>query len=487
MISYTISVHKEKEELKKLLDTLYNEKIDKEEVIIVQTYQNINEKQDSLFLEIKDLIMSYKDISYHTYHFQDNFADLKNYTNSFANNEFIFNLDADEDLSKDTLEAIRQTIKQNPSYDLFFIPRINTVEDLTKEDISKWQWQVNDQGWINWPDYQPRVYKNHPNIRWSGQIHEQITGNQKTGVLPAHPNIAIVHAKKIEKQRSQNAFYDQITKEKKAPISIKEYRTLVGLCSWQNPELLKHCVDSLLASLDMSIDNIAVVLNEGDMESIEYLRDLKIPFVYNPENSGPLAIDFLKGYMERSEYFLNSNDDMIFHDGFMEDLISIVDTYYPATASCGLVENFFSNNPMVVVDKKLHSFDTNSIKLFLDKQKENEYIRSNLIYGYTHPILCKSKDLLEVGGYSGNWDINFLSGYGRDDMFPYLLWKKSDETYKFIVSDKSVVFHLSSFTNNKLPLSYRRKNHNQDKFSQLTGMSLSEFRNKITKIGQTAL
>jgi hypothetical protein len=48
-------------------------------------------------------------------------------------------------------------------------------------------------------------------------------------------------------------------------------RLLVGMCSWSAPKLLKACVDSLVESLDMDKDGIAVVLNEADEESVKYL------------------------------------------------------------------------------------------------------------------------------------------------------------------------------------------------------------------------
>lgn len=484
MISYCITVYKEKDCIQNLLDKIHNCKTQDEEIVVVQTYKDIAEKPEDFFLEIQDIVNSYSDVLYYTYHFQNNFADLKNYLNSFANKNYIFNLDADEDYPTEGFPIIRELIQKNPNYDLLYLPRINTVSGLTEEDIKQWNWKVDEKGWINWPDYQPRLFKNSPEIKWQGGVHEQILGYSNMAVISPISSIAIIHKKDIQKQREQNKLYDNIVAGKKIPISISSCRSLIGLCSWNSPDLLKYCVDSLLLSINTSIDKIAVVLNEGDKRSIEYLHDRNIPFVFNPENSGPLAIDFLKGYIERSEYFLNSNDDMIFHPGFMDDLTSIISTHYPATASCGLVENFDSRNPAVVVDTDLKTLNLNTLSLFLSKYKEGKYNRTNQTYGYNHPILCKSQDLLGVGGYSGNWDMNFLSGYGRDDMFPYSLWKKSNQKYKFIVSDKSTVFHLSSYTLKKLPIKYRQQNHNQDKFAALTGMSLSDFRHRVIKIGQ---
>lgn len=485
MISYCVTVYKEKEYIKNLLDKLSKNKTQDEEIVVVQTYKDISEKDDVFFTDIKNIIASYPDIVYSTYNFENHFANLKNYVNSLATKSYIFNLDADENLAEESFSLFRDMLASNSQYDLYLLPRINIVDGLTPEDVKKWNWTVNENGWVNWPDFQARVYKNDSNIKWHGAVHEQIIGYKNRAIIdPKQTSLAIIHKKDIQRQRSQNDHYDTIVnKQNKKPISISSCRTLIGLCSWNNPNLLSWCVDSLIHSIDTSKDKIAVVLNEGDEQSISFLYKNKIPFVVNPENSGPLAIDFLKGYIERSEYFMNSNDDMIFHPGFVEDLISIIDTHYPATASCGLVENFNSNNPSVVVDTDLKTFDEDTIKLFFTRYLSGQYKRQNLTYGYNHPIMCRSQDLLSVGGYAGNWNQDFLSGYGRDDAFPYLLWKNSGGKYKFIMSEKSVVFHLSSFTNKKLPMEYRKQNHNQDKFATLSGMSVSEFRRKIINIG----
>ena len=193
--------------------------------------------------------------------------------------------------------------------------------------------------------------------------------------------------------------------------------------------------------------------------------------------------------MENSEYFLNSNDDMIYHNNFIDDLISIIETHYPATASCSLVENFHTNNPPVFVDKDLTDFSQKSIDLFLSNYKKDKYKRKELTYGYNHPIMCKSIDILSAGGYAGNWDQSFISGFVRDDIFPFILWARSEQTYKFIVSKNSTVFHLSSYTCNRLPIGYRDKHcrSGNDKFKEMTGIDIIEFRNKIIKLGEKVL
>lgn len=256
-------------------------------------------------------------------------------------------------------------------------------------------------------------------------------------------------------------------------------RLLVGMCSWNNPTLLKICVDSILKSLDLSKDGIAVVLNESDLESINYLLLKKIPFVSLPENRGVLAIDYLIPFIQNSDYFMNTNDDMVFQEGFAEEVVSVMEKNQPCSVSLGLVENFYSGNGCVVVDESLNDFYSEEVReSFSKKAKEGTYNTNSKIVAYMHPICVKSIDYLMVGGYSGYWDMDFFSGYARDDMFAFLL-KSLHSDFKFIGLDKFHVFHASSASMKRLDWSVRQK-HNLDIFQAKTGMSLQDFRRVIS-------
>lgn len=255
-------------------------------------------------------------------------------------------------------------------------------------------------------------------------------------------------------------------------------RLLIGMCSWNNPNLLKICIKSILPCIDKNLDGLAVVLNEADSESINFLRQENIPFVCLPENRGVLAIDYLIPFIQNSEYFLNTNDDMVFHKGFVEDCLSVMEKHYPCSVSLGLVENFYSANPCVTVDSEIKSiYDDDFMNIFNQRAINGLYDREYKIVSYNHPICVKSSDYLSVGGYSGNWDMDFSNGYCRDDMFPFLL-KCLHKNFLFIGLNKSHVFHQSSETMRKLSGQERSKS-NQDIFEKRTGMSLPEFREKI--------
>ena len=209
MISYAISVYKELSEINRLLSILKKCSNNHDEIIIVHTFKNEEEKTSKLFKDISSKCKEYCDI-YENFHFQNNFADLKNYLIDLSTKDYIINLDADEFVSNETLKLWLKTIKAQDN-DLYYIPRINTIKGYTLQDIKKYQWIINQNGWIQWPDYQPRIFQNNKQIRWSGKVHEHPIGFSNHYVMPVSPPLAILHHKQIEKQREQNNLYDQIS------------------------------------------------------------------------------------------------------------------------------------------------------------------------------------------------------------------------------------------------------------------------------------
>ena len=208
MISYCVTVYNEIEEVSRLLPLLKNVKKDFDELVIIQTFKNDNEKITESYAAIEKICKLYAD-KYSSFHFQNNFAALKNYMTRQASQPYIFNLDADEWMFEHILQELRQEIV-SIGIDLVFLPRINTVDGLTKEDIKKWNWTINEKGWVNWPDYQPRIYKNNRQILWAGSVHERLEGYKSSAAVNDDGRVAIIHHKNIDRQRAQNNFYDKI-------------------------------------------------------------------------------------------------------------------------------------------------------------------------------------------------------------------------------------------------------------------------------------
>lgn len=201
-ISYGITVRDELEEIKKLVSLLQEHKRKQDEIVILfDARGNIDEMSD--YLDSLPHLVQYEE-------FQGHFGNWKNHLNSLCTGDYIVQLDADELISKELIIALPFLLEANPSIDVFWVSRINMVEGITEEWIKKWNWRVNEKGWINFPDKQNRIYKNTSKIRWAGKVHEKLTGYTTYSFLPEEEQYCLLHPKKLEKQIQQNTFYETL-------------------------------------------------------------------------------------------------------------------------------------------------------------------------------------------------------------------------------------------------------------------------------------
>jgi glycosyltransferase involved in cell wall biosynthesis len=201
-ISYAILTHNEGEYIDKLLTLLTTYKRSIDEIVIVDDYSD-GELTKSILDTYKDQIK----LHYRTF---DGDHTQKNYLNSQCTGDYILQLDADELVSPEFLEMLPELLEDNNETDLFIMPRINTVEGLTPEYIAKWKWNVNEKGWVNFPDWQMRLYRNCDWLKWDGLLHSKIEGHKTYVFLPAEELFCILHPKQLERQVEQNDLYDKI-------------------------------------------------------------------------------------------------------------------------------------------------------------------------------------------------------------------------------------------------------------------------------------
>ena len=203
-ISYAITVCDELEELKRLVDFLTANKHKQDEIVIL--FDQVKGTQE--VLTYLDTIRTIKGIKgcLVSDRFEGHFADWKNLLTANCTGDFIFQIDADEYLPEEFIDLLHQILEANPEVDLYYVPRINTVSGLTEEHIQKWGWRVQN-GRVNWPDYQSRIYRNSPEIKWENKVHEKIVGFKQYTTLPAVDELALIHPKTIERQERQNNYY----------------------------------------------------------------------------------------------------------------------------------------------------------------------------------------------------------------------------------------------------------------------------------------
>ena len=203
-ISYSILTHNETKSLEKLLRFLVKWKDEGDEIVILDDFSD-NQKTE----ELLDFYVSAHDIVFEQRNLLGDYSGQKNYLKSMCSGDYSFNLDADEMITRWFIKNVHSILEENP-IDLFFLPRINTVEGLTQEHVRYWGWNVNEEGWVNFPDWQGRLFKNRPNIKWEKPVHEMIAGFQTYAHLPTEKPFCIRHNKTIEKQEQQNKFYSKI-------------------------------------------------------------------------------------------------------------------------------------------------------------------------------------------------------------------------------------------------------------------------------------
>jgi glycosyltransferase involved in cell wall biosynthesis len=193
-ISYGITVHNEADELNKLLDILIH-KTDKEDEIVIC----VDGHDDGVRFVLDSCTQQYSDIKMikvYQRKLDGNFSDQKNSVIENSTGDYIFHIDADEYPNEILL-------------DLIWIPRVNTIENMEQRHIDRWGWKVSEKGWVNYPDYQARVFRRDESIRWTRPLHEYIKGCKTYAHLPPHEELSLYHPKTIERQEKQNMFYNE--------------------------------------------------------------------------------------------------------------------------------------------------------------------------------------------------------------------------------------------------------------------------------------
>jgi len=205
-ISYAVTVCNEFEEIQRLLEFLLKYKRDVDEIVVLFDSKNGDTRIEE-YLRTHSVNVEF---SWHSDKFENHFADWKNKLTSLCSGTYIYQIDADEVPSEYLMLHLPEILDSNPNVDVYLVPRINTVDGLTQAHIEKWRWQVNDAGWVNFPDFQNRIYRNNQKIRWVNKVHESLNGFDVYSALPAMEQYCLSHPKTIARQERQNNYYDTL-------------------------------------------------------------------------------------------------------------------------------------------------------------------------------------------------------------------------------------------------------------------------------------
>ena len=206
-ISYGITVHNEADELNKLLEFLIHKTRPEDEIVICDDYSD--EETQFVLQSWSQQYGHAKTIKVYQRKLEGDFSAQKNSVIENCDGDYIFHIDADEIPHENLVDILPKMVETN-DVELVWVPRVNTVEGLTDEHCAKWGWRVTKLGWVNYPDYQSRVYRNSEKIRWVKPVHEHISGYKTYAHLPPQEELSLYHPKTIEKQEQQNQLYAKI-------------------------------------------------------------------------------------------------------------------------------------------------------------------------------------------------------------------------------------------------------------------------------------
>ena len=218
-ISYGITVYNEHRELDNLLYHLSKHIRKEDEVVVTRDISKVGDKsimQDE-FYALEKVLEKYeygtyfqpKQLKVTTFEFNKDFSKLKNYTKEQCSGDYIFHIDADEIPNEILLKQLPEILEINDA-DLVWVPRINLVEGITNWHMEHWGWRATEQGWINFPDYQARIFRNQDHIKWVKPVHEVIDGAKTYAHLPPQEELTLKHEKDIVRQEVQNKLYEDI-------------------------------------------------------------------------------------------------------------------------------------------------------------------------------------------------------------------------------------------------------------------------------------
>ena len=139
-VSFAITVCNELEEIKRLVPFILKHKRVQDEIVILFDQKNGDQNVIDFLLPYNKLpnVQTWRGLG-----FNNNFAEWKNKLNDYCVGDYILQLDADEMISEYMIKNVSEIVSLNPEVELFFLPRINTVEGITEEHIKTWGWSTS--------------------------------------------------------------------------------------------------------------------------------------------------------------------------------------------------------------------------------------------------------------------------------------------------------------------------------------------------------
>lgn len=178
--------------------------------VVKRTIDNVRNNTDEEFVVVDggstdgtvEILQESENVTLFHKKWSDDFAYQKNYSLNKASNEWRVWIDADETYETIFWQQLPWYIWESEINDIscIYVPRINTIEGLTNEEFEQYirqqGWFVSGFRWINYPDYQQRIFRSE--CEFVGRSHERIIGYKNESALKGQH---ILHPKTKSRQQ----------------------------------------------------------------------------------------------------------------------------------------------------------------------------------------------------------------------------------------------------------------------------------------------
>ena len=216
-VSYLVTCSTETGTLKRLLEKVFSH-LGNDELVILQDeslWNNDRRKYLADITELNKVPSKIVNLPIFVHPLNRDYGTHKNFGIEKCKGDWIFQIDGDE-LPPESLigENLHELIESNSNVEAYAVPRINAWLGLTPEHAKQWGWGLDESATYKrlraaWPDYQWRIFKNTPSIRFRKRLHERIDGFKAYAILPAEEEWALYHDKTIETQITTNLRYNE--------------------------------------------------------------------------------------------------------------------------------------------------------------------------------------------------------------------------------------------------------------------------------------
>ena len=211
-VSFAILTHNETDTLRRLLNSL----VDRPGIEV----RIVDDCSDPPTLAIIDgFVRRHANVHLYRRALRKNFAAQRNFIAGKSRGRYIGRVDADEALPGyviDKLETIVGELEAG-GFDAAAFPRINLLGEEPDEAFRKafvathGRFELNDRGWINFPDYQIKLYQNSPHLKFRYIVHEILQGVQNIYKFPEEEKYSLIHYKSMDEYLKSSQFYKSFT------------------------------------------------------------------------------------------------------------------------------------------------------------------------------------------------------------------------------------------------------------------------------------